>query len=218
MINQLRYMFEHMILPSGFFGTKATFIATFMSNEKNLFLLFDNLLKENRIDNPFTENDFKVQPGRISERIFFLKLIFPEPEVTPGCYFSYCFFDPTFEHLAFFTIEKSESVPPELKEIFKNAEFGDDSIPYVCGWDAHRNHLNYGKHRFDEDDLLFFCANLYSKMIMPEVISTPSKLVSNTTNNKNIKPLSKEDFKKDNIKKESEGGRWNVRKDESGNN
>jgi hypothetical protein len=184
MEHPLRYSFEHKMLPDGFFHHTEAFLSRFTINDNELFELFDIVCKDTKMDNLYKKEDFKIERYRMADDVFVIKLIMPEPECSPGCYFIYCFFDLEFKKLGFYTIEKDEDADEMrlmmedmrnvLGEEEYNAMFGEvdneednREMLWICGWNKDGIHLNYGKCYYELDDLLGRCFEIYQNNSEP---------------------------------------------------
>ena len=146
-VYDIRYSFEHRILPAWFYKHKGQFTGLLLKDKNVLYEIIDDMFKDAEMENPFTRDDFDIVAARLSNEIMMLKIIFPAPDQEPLCYCSYLFFDQNFERTSYFCIEKGGSIEPDK--------------PYVCGWTADGKHQNYGNCTFDENDDFLRCLNLH---------------------------------------------------------
>lgn len=147
--HDVRYAFEHRILPQWFFEEKSRFVGLFLSDKHMLFRVINDIFKKEKIDNPYEDDNFKIEASRITEDIMMLIFTFPKPEEEPLCYCSYLFFDKEFEKLSYFCIEKGN---PE-----------GDNYPFVCSWTSDGSHLNHGNCTFEDHNDLLRCAEIHMK-------------------------------------------------------
>lgn len=147
--HDVRYVFEHRVLPQGFFEEKSRFVGFILSDKHILFRIIDDFFQKEKIDNPYEDDNFKIVASRITEDVTMLNFIFPEPEEEPLCYSSYLFFDKEFEKLSYFCIEKGN---PESV-----------NYPFVCSWTSDGSHLNHGNCTFEEHNDLLRCVELHMK-------------------------------------------------------
>lgn len=141
---QVRFGFEHHILPNGFYTDKLNFIGMFLLDKNGLFYVLKGMLEEQGLECPYTEDQFKVEPLRLNEEISLFTLTFPEPEQGPLCYKSYLFFDEEFKRAMYFCIEKNEN-----------------GVPSVCAWNQKGEHLEYMPCTFEDSDDFVKCATIY---------------------------------------------------------
>lgn len=148
--HRVRYKFEHRILPQLFFEDKAQFIGIILNDKDVLFRMIDEVFNDEKVPNPYSEDDFSIDAARITESVLMLKIIFPEPEEEPLCYCSYLFFDDKFEKLGYFCIEKGNEM--------------SDFYPFVCSWTPEGKrvkHVNYGNCTFEDHNDFLRCADIF---------------------------------------------------------
>ncbi len=146
-LHNVRYIFEHHMLPQWFFENKMGLVGGILKDKTILFKIIDDIFKQEQVENPYEPEQFDAQSGRIAEDVFFMKITFPTPEDEPLCYCSYMFFDEEFEKISYFCIEKGNS-------------FGEE-LPFVCSWTSDGAHLNHGNCTFEENDDFLRCASLH---------------------------------------------------------
>ena len=142
--HSIRYFFEHQLLPKWFFENKGEFVALVLHDQGILFRIVNDIFEKNNVENPYTENDFKVEAAKLTDELMMVKLVFPEPEETPLCYWSYLFFDLAFDNIRYFTVEK-----------------GLGEYPFVCSWTVNGSHSNYGTCTLEEHNDFVKCVSIY---------------------------------------------------------
>lgn len=141
------YIYEHKILPTNFFKFKGDFVATVLKRKEVLFKVFDGMLAEEKICNPYAEEEFKVDVLRADDELMILKITFPEPEDEPLCYCSYLFLDKELEKLRYFCVEKGAGIGGVQK--------------YLCSWTQSGEHLNHGVCDLYENEEYIKCLSIY---------------------------------------------------------
>ncbi len=128
--NEIRYLFEHGLLPRWFFEEPKDFVNTLLTEPSELFENLNRMFEWEMVENPYSMEDFQVEQITLEGDTRGLKLTFPEPEEAPFCYNSYAFYDEKFEKIAYFCIEKKR---------------GEDSTEaFVCQWTKDEKHINHG--------------------------------------------------------------------------
>lgn len=145
--HEIRYMFEHKLLPHWFFEDKAQFVGTILQNKAMLYQIIDDIFQKENVENPYLTEQFDMEAAKIAEDVMMMKLIFPEPEDEPLCYCSYLFFDQAFEKLSYFCIEKGNSA--------------GGMAPFVCSWGPDGMHGNYGNCSLENQEDFYRCADLH---------------------------------------------------------
>lgn len=145
--HEIRYLFEHRLLPQWFFEEQAQLIGGLLHDKEMLFRIINDIFQKEGVDNPYSEDDFDVEPARITEEVMMLKIIFPEPEEEPLCYCSYLFFDQEFSKTSYFCIEKGNAL-------------GQDA-PYVCSWTKDGDHCNHGNCTMEGNADFIKCADIH---------------------------------------------------------
>lgn len=146
----MRYKLEHEMLPKWFFKDKKQLIVTLLDDHHVLHRVIGDLFKLMKMENPYQPEEFDIVPERLTDDILMVKVIYPEPEQAPLCYCSYLLFDGEFENMGFYTLEKSLPI-------------AGNEDPYVCGWSEDETHSNYGPHKFEEGEDVFFVLKLFLK-------------------------------------------------------
>ncbi len=144
-LQNIRYRFEHLLLPSYCSEGKGGFVSALLEDNGILFSILDDLCKRHEVDNYYPREKFIVNPIKISSDILALQLIFPNPEWVPNCFCAYYFFNMDFSLSRYFTIEYSEGEPA--------------GVAYICEWAGDR-HLNYGVHDVTDGKDLDRCVEL----------------------------------------------------------
>lgn len=145
--HQIRYMFEHKLLPHWFFENKDQFVGTILGDKAVLYRIISDIFQKEKVENPYSQEQFDMEAAKVTEDVMMMKLIFPEPEDETLCYCSYLFFDKAFEKLSYFCIERG------------NSEGG--MAPFVCSWGEDGMHSNYGNCSFEDQEDFYKCADLH---------------------------------------------------------
>jgi hypothetical protein len=103
---KVRYAFEHRLLPQWFFKDKEKVVLGLLHDKKVLYRIISEMYQEQGMEIPYSEDQFKVEAGKLTQEVMSLRFVFPEPEIEPLCYCSYCFFDKDFEKIGYYSIEK----------------------------------------------------------------------------------------------------------------
>lgn len=143
----IRYIYEHKLLPDWFFKDKSQFIGMLLHDKSILLGIIEEMFEKEELQNPYQEDEFKIDATKIEEDIFMLKIIFPEPEEEPLCYCAYLFFDNEFEKTSYFCIEKGNDA--------------GNNIPFVCSWTTDGCHHNYGGCTFENYGDFLKCAEIH---------------------------------------------------------
>ena len=145
--HKIRYAFEHRLLPHLFYDGKLQFMGKFSRGKELLFFIIDDMFKDQKAKNPYTQEDFDTAPFRITDDILVLKIIFPEPEDEPLCYCSYVFYNTKTENGIYFCIEKGR--PDDIDQAF------------VCCWTPDGTHEDYDKCPLNKNQDLLRCVQIY---------------------------------------------------------
>ena len=125
--HQVRYYFEHRLLPNEFHNNTAELVA--FLRENGLFALWRNFTQNNGFDVIYTADDFSVTEFPQEDGTFLMLLIMPKPEDTPLCARIYLCQRAGSGDTGFFTVEYDNY-------------FGESW--FLCGWTKDGNHQNYG--------------------------------------------------------------------------
>lgn len=146
-VHEIMYTYEHNILPENFYEYGTDFIAVILKRKDVLYRVINEFFDEEKVDNPYKEEDFELDVMNCSEDFLAVKLTFPLPKQEPLCYCSYIFIDKELQKLNYFCIER-----------------GDNSEEaYVCSWTKDRQHINYGKCSLSDQEDYEKCLNVYMR-------------------------------------------------------
>ena len=146
-VHEIRYAFEHRLLPMFFYENQLDFIAALLQDESVLGNMINDMFKKSEVENPYNESAYRVEPFKVTEEVMCMKIICPEPEDEPLCYCSYMFFDMKFEHVAYFCIEKG------------NEE--GSNMPFLCSWTKEYAHSNFGNCTLENNNDYIACADIF---------------------------------------------------------
>lgn len=93
--------------------------------------IFTHMCDDAGIKNPYSASDWKCDYVKMSKDVFILKIVFPEPIMSPLAYSAYIVFDRKFEKIRYFTLELCEGI------------FGGKGV-IIGEMGEGEKHLNYG--------------------------------------------------------------------------
>lgn len=137
-LNELRYYFEHKLLPKYYFEKTVPFLAEILDaygNEDDidnfLYDMIRELAEKNNIDFPYLEEQYKVDLWNLNEDDFMIRISLPEPEEAVLCSYIYLMFPiEDFSLKRYFTVELVEK--KKKKKTYCLCEWEEDGF--------HRNH------------------------------------------------------------------------------
>lgn len=128
-IREIRYYFEHRLLPDCFYKYKEKFIMALLTSEgKFLYDIMSDLCRESQEENIYSLEMYKVSACKLEDGTRIVKLDMPKPESEPLCYRIYLVFDESFEKADYLTAERG---------------IMEEQI-FLCGWDENGEHFNFG--------------------------------------------------------------------------
>lgn len=141
-LTELRYYYEHKILPKYYFEDTVPFLAEIFEAygdsdgegkiDNFLYDMIRELAEKNGIAFPYSEDQYKVDMWKLDEDNFMIRLRMPEPDETVLCSYVYLLFPiEDFSQNRYFTVE--------LTEIKKKRKYY-----CLCEWDKEGVHKNYG--------------------------------------------------------------------------
>ena len=161
-LNNVLYTFEHRLLPAMFYKEKQAFIRALLQEEDILPKIFADLCNENGVENPYESEDFRLELIDLDDPEYKVIIIsFPEPSEDALCYKELLFFDSYFKKPMLFTVEYSNANEALKKMLGDMGNFDLPETPFLCGWDAHGSHVNYGHCSPENDDDLRRCCKIY---------------------------------------------------------
>lgn len=78
--HEVRYAFEHQILPHLFYEDKEQFVGMVLQDKGVLYEIISSIFDKEGVENPYVDEEFEVEPIRLSEDVLMLKITLPEPE------------------------------------------------------------------------------------------------------------------------------------------
>lgn len=150
--HEIRYMFEHRLIPQWIHEEGTTFVAMLLQDKGLLYRIINDIFEKEGVENPYREEQFQVESGKAAEDVMMVKICFPEPEDEPLCYCGYLFLDKEFEKVSYVVIERGNSFGKEL--------------PFVCVWefeDGGPMHVNYGNCEKDGQDDFVRAMDVYMR-------------------------------------------------------
>ena len=91
-LHELRYYFEHRYLPRTYYEYRGAFINKLAKERDMLYKLFCLFADQNEVKHNYTEEQFRIDSGKLDDSIYYLAFTFPEPEESPLCKYAYLFF------------------------------------------------------------------------------------------------------------------------------
>lgn len=144
--HEIRYCFEHRILPRNFYEYKSDFFSLILKQTDVLYKVINDIFEEEGVKNPYTENEFGIEVMKRDEELLVIRLVFPVPEDEPLCYCSYLFVDKKLQKLKYFCIERGN---------------GTETV-FVCSWTSDGRHINYGSCSLVGREDYERCLSIYS--------------------------------------------------------
>ena len=156
-LHDFRYYFEHRYLPRTYYQYRGVFINRLAKERDILYKLFCLFADHNEVKHNYSENQFRIDSGKLDDKVYYLAFTFPDPEESPLCKYAYLFFDLNFSKAAYFTVERGNEAN------FTNRERAMKMPYYVCSWTQEGNHENFGTHDIWADDGLGVCFKLFTE-------------------------------------------------------
>ena len=127
---ELRYYFEHEMLPNWFYKKTETFIEKLVEEENNFLYEGMNLLCEDtEQEMRYTREQYKVYRCNTKKEYIMIYIEMPKPEIELLCYQVYLVLSDDYQNKGYYTVERGSS----LQERF------------LCSWDQDQFHSNYGE-------------------------------------------------------------------------
>ena len=162
---QMLYQFEHNLLPRFFFDEDINLVKDAHDNPEIIFMLFDDLCKNQEVEHPYTVKDFKCGFFTMDPDEKWLSMVirFPEPVQTPLCYDIYFFFDRDFSKKGCYTLEYNTKVRKHSQKtatpdgkIQEHTTLKQEPCGFLCSWTKDHTHVNYGSDFLDKG--IDFCS------------------------------------------------------------
>lgn len=134
---EVRYYFEHKLLPKYYFEDTEPFLTEMLdaygSDGNNLLYdMISDMAKKREIDLLFDEEQYKVKIYQLEEDEFMIKISLPEPQESTLCSHIYLLFSvDDLSNKRYFTIE--------LLEIKRKRKYY-----CLCEWEPSGFHVNHG--------------------------------------------------------------------------
>ena len=144
-LKQARYTLEHKALPLFYFRDKNAFMLSLLESKGELLYdVMNDFCDKMECENTYKKEDYKVEALNVNEEVKIVRVTMPDPRIELECKYVYFMFDLEFEKMNYFTVEKASR-----------------GTAFLCGWDEHKNHLNYGFCSEDLDEQLQKIIEIY---------------------------------------------------------
>ena len=133
------YEFEHRLLPTWSYRSDQFYNDLInIGEKKTLYTAAKNVYDSQKMEFPFTEEDFGGFHVRLDVDTVVALLRLPQPQETPLCYCAFIYMDVNTNRIAYYTLEKGTD-PVDGRD-----------MQFLCGWDSEGNHKQY--HNFHTDN------------------------------------------------------------------
>ena len=126
-LHDIRYYFEHKLIPHEFYTNAGQFVP--FIRENGIFGLWRNFTQNNGLDLYYTEDQFSAMELPREDGLFLMLLTFPKPESNLLCSRIWLCRDPETDKAGVFTVEI---------DLFTGEAW------FLCGWTPNGTHLNFG--------------------------------------------------------------------------
>lgn len=140
-LTELRYYFEHEVLPTYFWKCSGAFLSDLVqvvyeeeeesSDENIIYELISDISQEEDLEPPYSKDEYRVELFRMDKEDYTIRIVLPKPEEPLLCACIYMIFSlKDFSPIRYFTVELLE------KKWRKN-------VYCLCEWEQdgfHRNH------------------------------------------------------------------------------
>ena len=128
LFDELRYYFEHEMLPNWFYKKTEAFIERLVEEENNFLHEGMNLLCEDaEQEMRYTREQYKVYHCSTKKEYTMICIEMPKPEIALLCYQVYLVFSNDYQNNRYYTVERGSSFQER----------------FLCSWDQDQFHGNY---------------------------------------------------------------------------
>jgi len=128
-VTDVLYEYEHRLLPSFIYDETTDFKPMFIQKPESLFMIFDQLCGEHKIENKYKQEEFSSHAYKFNDEWMGIVIDFPMPEKAPLCFQAYIIFDNLGKRCGYFTFE----IGPAINGV----------CGHLSSWDAEKNHTNH---------------------------------------------------------------------------
>ncbi len=107
-IADVRYSFEHTMLPKWFFEEGMTLIGYLITEENFAYELLKKAFEDNGMEMPYPKELICFEKFKTEDKILGGKIILPTPNEMPSCYEIFMLFNLAFDNIRFFTVERGQ--------------------------------------------------------------------------------------------------------------
>ena len=115
-LSELRYYFEHQLMPKYFLEDTIPFLAELIGNGEYrshdigcaVYNIFSDVARKADVIAPYSLEDFQGDLWTLNGDEYVLRIEMPEAQESPQCKAIYLLFTTTFSHLRYFTVELME--------------------------------------------------------------------------------------------------------------
>lgn len=106
----IRYTFEHRLLPQWFFEDKERFVAVLLKDKGLLFDVINEIFQKENVKNPYTPDQFDIEPARLTDELLMVKIIFPDRKKNLFAIAVICFLILLLKIRRFFVLKKATRI------------------------------------------------------------------------------------------------------------
>ena len=148
-IGQIRYYFEHRFLPKVWYDPKIILPISLKKNPGAIRQNWKNILQQEGVEDIYPENAYDIQMFELDPHTACIRILCPEPEKEPQCYWIYMLFTYNMKKFFYFSVEKGG--------------FLNDG-PFLCGWDKTFTHKNFGGCPLDIEKALDMAISIFGQL------------------------------------------------------
>lgn len=148
---KFRYEFESNIIPNSFYKAKSDFLNSILDKGGKFFSDIYLLLSPVS-DIVYHEEDFTINQKRVmndNKMLYFIIVNMPKPTV------------PGFSRRVYFCCEVESGIVR-----YYTSELAEDGSFFMCSWNKHGTHSNYGKAPNDKEQEFRKIGNMFLKYIL----------------------------------------------------
>ena len=120
---QVRYSFEHSMMPRYFYDRPDSVLGAIYHN--GFYPLWKVVCEENNVNPTYPEKDYIVHWYTVDQKAELVQIELPDPDSATLCYRIYFVYGPDDDDVVYYTLESDDFAP---------------DTTFLCTWDKDRNH------------------------------------------------------------------------------
>ena len=162
-VQEVRYQFEHSMLPRYYYDVPENMLSVIA--DPGIYVLWESVSTENGVDPTYSEDEYETYWYQAEDGTVIAQVTLPEPDQNMLCFRVYFVYNGETGYTAYYTVEL---------EYFLDE---DDGCPYICSWNAEREHALLADAEVVDKDSGIYEEKLWEEAeVIAELSGLPAEL------------------------------------------